>query len=145
MFVFLKSRVHDSMAVWTIETIICFTLSSFSTYVSLLNRYMKMGMHCVWHSGWMLKPCRSMLSPFPLMCWNKHNFLGKNGYKDHVWSAQTWQWPSDLFITLQHWLCWKNATQTVHLWQKPFKLTKKVRRITIKLQNMCGNIPKFLH
>lgn len=75
MFVFLKSWVHDSMAVWTIETIICFTLSSFSTYVNLLNRYMKMGMHCVWHSGWMLKPCRSMLSPFPLMCWNKQNFF----------------------------------------------------------------------
>lgn len=88
-------------------------------------------MHCVWHSGQMLKLCRSMLSPFPLMCWKQQLFFfqwEKNGCKDHFWSAQTWQWPSNLFITLQFWLCWKNATQTVHLWQKKKKNIQAYRK-----------------
>lgn len=82
-----------------------------------------------------------MLSPFPLMCWKQQLFFfffngRKNGCKGHFWSAQTWQRPSDLFITLQHWLCWKNATQTVHLWQKNISRLLKKKKRNKKNNNM---------
>lgn len=90
------------------------------------------GMHCVWHSDQMLKPCRSMLSPFALMCWKQQLlFFFFNRRKTAVKAiSEVHRHGNDLQICLLHFStdCAGKMTLTVHLWQKSFKLTKKKKK-----------------
>lgn len=70
--VFLKSWVHGSMQAGQLQLFYCLFLPS-SACMSVCS-HENGGKHCVWHSGQMLKPCRSMYSLFPLMCWKQRLF-----------------------------------------------------------------------